>query len=101
MPSVFYSWQSDRPIRENRAFIKEALELAIKELNGDVDDADRPDDRVELDHDTKGLPGSPDISSAILQKIDLADAFVADVTPIAITNAENGRAPRQLPIQMS
>ena len=96
MPSVFYSWQSDRPIRENRAFIKEALELAIKELNGDVDDADRPDDRVELDHDTKGLPGSPDISSAILQKIDLADAFVADVTPIAITNAENGRAPRQV-----
>lgn len=96
MPNIFYSWQSDRPARENRSLIKNALELAIRELNADINDADRPDDRIELDHDTKGLPGSPDIASAILAKIDTAQAFVADVTPIAVTKAEDGRFPRQV-----
>lgn len=96
MPTIFYSWQSDRPARVNRSFIKEALELAIKELNADVSDADRPDEQLELDHDTRGLPGSPNIAAAILAKIDLADVFVADVTPVALTAAEEGRSPRQI-----
>lgn len=38
--------------------------------------------RVTLDEATRGEPGSPDIPSTILAKIDAADIFVCDVTPI-------------------
>ena len=96
MPRVFYSWQSDRPTRENRTLIRDALQLAIRELNASIDDADRPDDHLELDHDTKGLPGSPDIAASILAKIDTASAFVADVTPIAVSEPTDERPPRQV-----
>jgi hypothetical protein len=96
VPTIFYSWQSDRAGRENRFFIKEALEAAITDLNAEVNDADRPDEQVQLDHDTKGLPGSPDITASILAKIEVADLFVADVTPIAVAERVDGRVPRQV-----
>jgi hypothetical protein len=77
-------------------------ELA-RELNGldGTEDADRPgagdeeedeevladDGRVEVDHDTHGVGGSPLIAETILGKIRDAAVFVADVTPIATTAA--------------
>lgn len=79
--TVFWSWQSDRDERVARHLVREALVIALERLSGNVD----IEDRWEIDHDTRGLPGSPDIVAAILEKIDAADVFVADVTPIAIS----------------
>jgi hypothetical protein len=75
-PTVFYAWQSDRPEDVNRYFIKAALEDAVKSMANDpaIEDAPR------LDHDTKGLTGTPDIFQAILRKIESCSAFVADLT---------------------
>ncbi|MFS8036695.1 hypothetical protein ACI7BZ_06980 [Xanthobacter sp. AM11] len=75
-------------------------ELA-RDLNGldGTEDAERPDasdeyeevladdGRVEVDHDTHGVGGSPLIAETILGKIRDAAIFVADVTPIATTAA--------------
>lgn len=80
--TVFWSWQSDRDERVTRHLIREALVLALGRLTGDAD----IEERLEIDHDTRGLPGSPDIVTSILAKIDAAAVFVADVTPIAISD---------------
>lgn len=75
---AFYSWQSDLPNSTNRGFIEKALENAVKKI--------RADDTIEvepvIDRDTSGVPGSPDIASTILAKIDQADIFVCDVSII-------------------
>lgn len=80
--TVFWSWQSDRSERETRHLIREALLVALDRLTGESD----IEERIEIDHDTRGLPGSPDIVVLILKKIDAASVFVADITPIAISN---------------
>ena len=83
--TVFWSWQSDRDERVSRHLIREALVIALDRLTN----GSEIDERLELDHDTKGLPGSPDIVASILVKIDQASVFVGDITPIAI--AEGGK----------
>lgn len=80
---VFWSWQSDRPSKATRAFIQSALESALAEVASDLDLS--PAERPELDHDTKGEAGLVEIVKTIFEKIEGATAFVADVTPIAIT----------------
>jgi hypothetical protein len=47
-----------------------------------------------IDRDTQGVTGAPDIGVTILSKIDVADAFVADVT---IVNAALGGRPTPNP----
>ena len=84
---VFWAWQSDiRPGKTSRHFIREALEEAIARIN-EAQDIVEPDEgfqsAFELDHDRKGLRGSPDLANAILAKIAASSVFVADVTPIA------------------
>lgn len=79
--TVFWSWQSDRSERETRHLIREALVVALDRRTGESD----IEERLEIDHDTRGLPGSPDIVASILEKIDAASVFVADITPIAIS----------------
>ena len=61
---IFYSWQSDLENAHNRNFIKNALEKAIKELNENCS-VDEPQRKLELDHDTKGIPGTPDLANTI------------------------------------
>ena len=80
--SVFWSWQSDQPPRETRSLIRDALIAALDRIAVDLEEADRP----EIDHDTKDVPGSPDIVASILAKIETAAVFIADVTPIAVTD---------------
>lgn len=80
--TVFWSWQSDRDERVTRHLIREALVRALERLSSDVD----IEDRLEIDHDTRGLPGSPDIVASILEKIDASDVFVADITPISVSD---------------
>lgn len=81
--TIFWSWQSDRDERVTRHLIREALVRALERLAGDAD----IEDRLEIDHDTRGLPGSPDIVTSILAKIDAAAVFVGDVTPIAVSDS--------------
>ena len=82
---IFWSWQSDTPGKIGRFLIRDALEVAISELSEDltVDPAERPDEIV-LDHDRKGVPGSPALAELIYRKIRASDVFVADVTPVGV-----------------
>ncbi len=82
---IFYSWQSDIQNNLNRNFIKDCLELAIKQLNLELE----IEDALRLDHDTKGVEGSPDIATTILQKIDDSDIFIADIS--FVSKSESNR----------
>ncbi|HEV7340531.1 MAG: hypothetical protein JNM03_02385 [Sphingopyxis sp.] len=100
---IFWSWQSDTPQNAGRHFVREVIADVARSLNGedDTEDAERPevddedeaddlpadDGRVEVDHDTYGVGGSPPIAETILRKIRAAAVFVADVTPITETAA--------------
>jgi len=88
---IFWSWQSDNPQNAGRYFVRDVLkELAdeLSTIDGTME-AERPESggkaKVELDHDTLGVAGSPHIADTILKKIREAAVFVADVTPIDST----------------
>jgi hypothetical protein len=87
---IFYSWQSDLPNSTNRGFIETAIEIAIKNLEGD--------DSIQLDpvidRDTQGVPGSPDIATTIFEKIEEAQVFIGDVS---IINGQNTSRPTPNP----
>lgn len=82
MSTVFYSWQSDLP--ETRNVIEAALERAIRNLNRDL----TVENALELDQDTRGVAGWPEITSALFDKIDQCEVFVADITPINGPNSD-------------
>lgn len=84
---IFWAWQSDTDGETGRHFIRDALAAAIKRLK-QPEDIDDPAERdlksdLHLDHDRKGVSGSPDLAKLIFDKIDLAAVFVADVTPVS------------------
>src|SRR5262245_38315865 len=88
---IFWAWQSDLPGEVSRFFVREALLAAIKKLKEAPDieepsEASRRND-MHLDSDRQGLPGSPELARAILEKIDACTVFVGDVTPV-------GKGPR-------
>jgi hypothetical protein len=85
---IFYSWQSDRDNNKNRGLIGKALENAVNKIN-----KENPLELIEVDRDTQGVGGSPDISQTIFQKIDVATMFVADVTFINDVAEENRLTP--------
>jgi hypothetical protein len=58
MNTVFYSWQSDRPGAVCRNFIERALQSAIDRLRADVEIEPSLRKDLELDKDTKNVPGS-------------------------------------------
>ena len=82
MSTVFYSWQSD--LRETRNVTEAALEKAIRNLNRDLP----IENALELDQDTRGVAGWPEITSALFDKIDQCEVFVADITPINGPNSD-------------
>lgn len=82
---IFWSWQSDIDGKISRHFIKDCLTESIEEIGNEI----LLDERLEIDHDTKGVLGSPSITDTILQKITESNLFIGDVTPIAL--AENGK----------
>lgn len=80
---VFWSWQSDHPAKISRTVIRKALEEAIAHLKQTPNLVEAPDEsrgEIHLDHDTKGVRGSPDIARTILEKIANSTVFVGDVT---------------------
>ena len=84
---IFWSWQSDHPGAISRHFVRDAIEFALNALNEDLA-IEEPDREVTLDHDRKGVPGSPDLANVILEKIRASDVFIADVTAVGATPAE-------------
>lgn len=75
---IFYSWQSDIKA------VKNYIQGSLKTVKGDKYGLE-----IKIDHDTSGLPGSPKIEDAIIEKIKRSDIFVADVT--IINQDYNGR----------
>src|ERR1700756_5024991 len=86
--TVFFSWQASRKARECRNLIEQALKMALENLAADATLEEAFRDGLELDKDTKNVPGSPPIFTTILGKIDKAAVFVPDLTFVA--QRENG-----------
>ncbi len=84
---VFWSWQSDTPGKTGRHFVRGALEAAIEDLRQPLD-VEEPVERdvrenIHIDHDRKGVTGSPRLLETIFKKIDNAAVFVSDITPVS------------------
>ncbi|MGT2736613.1 hypothetical protein ACVRXS_05505 [Streptococcus orisratti] len=88
MTTIFFSWQSDLPNKTNRNLIENSIKLALKKMN-----QDSPYSLItEIDRDTKGVLGSPDIVDSILTKIDKCSLFIADIS-IINSNLNGKRTP--------
>lgn len=82
--TIFYSWQSDLPNNSNRGFIESCLKKTVKDLAKitpfSLD--------LNIDRDTKGLSGTPDITDSIFTKISKSKIFVADISIINSTSQD-------------
>ncbi len=89
--TVFFSWQSDSPPKIGREFLEKILREVCKDIAGDttLDEAQRQE--IVLDSDTKNVPGQPPVFQTILNKIDVAAVFVADLTFVG--DRRNGSGP--------
>lgn len=90
---IFWSWQSDNDEKSGRYFVRDVLNDLVKELNDldEMEEFERGDDvlpPLEVDHDTKGVAGTPPIADTILEKIREAAVFIADVTPVGETHGK-------------
>jgi hypothetical protein len=77
--TIFFSWQADTPTTEGRNLIERALAEALDRISSDtsVEMAIRD---IEIDKDTKGVPGQPPIVETIFRKVDQCIIFLADLT---------------------
>ena len=82
--TVFYAWQGAPDAKVDGSFIQEAVEKALKRITNDAS----LDFSLKLDHDTKDVPGMPEITTTILKKIEESHIFLADLTFVATTEAE-------------
>ena len=80
---IFYSWQMDAPRKTNKDFIHAALIRAVGKLSDELDVSEAERDEIEVDQDTQGVLGSPDIVRVILEKIAASRVVVADVSLVA------------------
>jgi len=78
---IFYSWQSDTDNKINNYFIRDALAETIKDIKKSIDFIED----IVLDHDTRNVPGIPQITNTILEKINRCSIFVPDLTYISKT----------------
>lgn len=79
---IFFSWQSDTDTRTGRNFIADVLKKACVAIpsSTDLEQAMR---ELEVDSDTKGVPGRAPIVETIFKKIDASRVYVADLTFVA------------------
>jgi hypothetical protein len=86
---LFWSWQSDTPGKIGRFLVRDALQQAIEELkeapNIEEPTAQLNREALHLDHDVKGVTGSPDLVRTIFDKIDISEVVIADVTLVGQT----------------
>src|ERR1035437_3854122 len=91
-PTVFYSWQSDRPQNINKTLIRNCTETALGSISADCQITDAP----RIDHDTVGESGSPAIAETIYEKITRCAVFLADVTFIVDVRGNDGRVEKRV-----
>lgn len=91
---IFYAWQSDRPSRTHKQFIRSVLDDVVKQLQegSEVAEADRPE--VEVDQDTQGEVGLVNVFASIQKKITTSDIFVCDLTHVCEYKHPDGRTKR-------
>lgn len=87
--TIFFSWQSDLPEKTNWKFIENALNEVIVSLGQSEDELYEPIRDLELDQDTKGVPGAPPVVETIFRKISECSVFVPDLTFVG--SAGSGR----------
>jgi hypothetical protein len=80
---VFYSWQSDSPKKTNLNAIRKALADACKRL-----EAANPNLKLVPDEATRDTSGAPKIYDKIVEKIDAASMFIADITTVTPPGAD-------------
>lgn len=76
--TIFYSWQSDLPNKDNRSFIENCIEKAVKKDKLGVEFGLT----LAIDRDTKETVGTPDITGTIFEKIAKSDIFICDISII-------------------
>ena len=76
MNTIFFSWQSDLPNSYNRNLIENVIKSTLKKINRE----NNLSLVLDIDRNTDGLLGSPDIADSILKKIDKCDIFIADIS---------------------
>ena len=91
LPTIFHAWQSDSLNNTNRAFIRQPSDEAITRLNAGV----AIEEGVEIDRDTKGVPGSPPIAETALRNINKSDVFVGDLTLVAAVDVDGENTARR------
>lgn len=72
---IFFSWQSDIP--GQREVIKQELLAQAYRLE------EENECHIEIDEDTRSVPGMIPIADSVLEKIRMADIFVCDISPVA------------------
>jgi hypothetical protein len=79
--TVFHSWQGNTPADQNRIFIENAIQEALKRLEADagLEEALR-DALIERDRDAKNVAGSPPITGTILRRTEACAVFICQVT---------------------
>ncbi len=83
---IFWSWQSDHPEEVSRYFVRNALENAIKSLDDDLEILE-PDRQGISNYYRKDVLGLPDLDNITIENIESCEVFVADVTPVGISEA--------------
>lgn len=84
--TVFWSWQADLDPKVNRSLIRDALDAARGSAQEELQ-LEEPERTIALDHDTKSARGMADIVGTIFEQVAKAAIFVADVTPVATSEA--------------
>ena len=79
--TVFFAWQADTPVSDNKTFVWNALEDALKIAFADV----RPELSPRPEVDTQGVTGAPNIVDTIFKRIRGSSVFIADLTFVATT----------------
>jgi len=75
-PTIFFAWQSDRPLSFCRRYIRDALDDAVVRIGSELSTEDAP----RLISDTTGISGTPSIIETVFSRISRSVLFVGDVT---------------------
>lgn len=76
--NIFYSWQSDIDVVDNKNYIESCLRKSILKLKNNIDFSIL----LDVDKATNKKIGTIDISESIFKKINTAKIFVADISII-------------------
>ena len=87
--NIFYSWQSDIDVSDNKNYIEKCLRRAISRLSNDIDFSIY----LDIDKATNKRVGTIDISDSIFKKINTSKIFVADVSIINFRTKKYKKTP--------